>query len=137
MNHYQQEVAGMNEKQRHQAATHGFKTINELNESETVILGLCAAATLYEFDVHKMAQIDTLANVKESVQKAQKMDQTEQYNSGLKAFFAMNYLPTEQRDRAFTGLFASAALADVNFDEITERALAAPGPSVGPVKSVW
>lgn len=137
MKHYQQEVADMNEEQRQQAATHGFETINELNESETIILGLCSAATLYQFDVFEMAQIDSLKNVKESIQQAQEMDQTEQYNSGLKAFFAMNYLPTEQRDSAFTGLFASAALADVNFDEITAQALAAPGPSVGPVQSVW
>lgn len=136
MSHYQSLVAGMSDDERTSAAQAGFDAVNNLEERDDVVLGLCAATTLYGVDISTMAETRRLAGLSEAMDKANAMNQTEQFNTGLKSFFAVNYAPEEERDAIFTGYYASAALSDVNLEEVSALA-PDPGPSVGPVKSVW
>lgn len=136
MKHYQELVSGMSKDELQRAAQKGFDTVNELEEREEVVVGLCSAAALYKLNIKEMASISRLENLSEAMERAESMDQTEQFNAGLKSFFAVNYAPTEQRDAIFTGYYASAAASGIDVSKVAAKALA-PGPTVGPVDTVW
>jgi hypothetical protein len=128
MSYYNNLVAQMTQQQKETAAVDSFTFINGMStpQRNDVLLGLCASANLYEFDITTLSQINIIADLDTFVQEAETLDSSEKFEKGLKAFFTLNYLNVSNRDTVFTGFYASANLTGVDLD-------IAAAPNKGPI----
>lgn len=137
MNYYRDLVAQMTSTEKTNAAVDSFTLINGLSSPQRndVVLGICAAANLYNLNITTLSEISIISDLSTFVNEASSLDNSEKFEAGIKGFFTINYFPTTDRDTVFKGFYASADLSGVNIDDVA--APKTPPINAGKADPVW